>query len=105
MILGQHVDCLVRNCALEPNETIEKMANFELIKNEGQSINWYHRSPEFCPYGRGNKIIDIEFKNGQLLCIKLPLETTDEQVETYLAPLSKLKRGSKNIILAARLSF
>ena len=32
MILGQHVDCLVRNCALEPNETIEKMANFELIK-------------------------------------------------------------------------
>lgn len=88
-ISAQEVECSVRHTVPKDGETIEEIINLDVVLKEGHSVNWYRRPPEDCPFARGNKIIDIHFKNGSILCIKLPLETTDEQVKKYLEPLSR----------------
>jgi hypothetical protein len=81
------VDCFNRDSIPDENETIADDLNFdELVKNI-KSMNIYFRYPRDCPFARGNWLIDLQFKDGGLLCLKLPKEMTEEKVHKFCHPL------------------
>lgn len=99
MIYGQNVECVCRAKIPVDNENIGEIVNIQALFKEEFSIHWYHRSAVDCPYGRGNAIIDIELKNGSIFCIKLPLETTKEQILNFIKPISEKLNNKTNRIL------
>ncbi len=62
--------------------------NLKKLKQICIGLNIYQRSPEDCPFGRGNWVIDLmDRHNMRGLSIKLPLKMTKAQVDAYCKPL------------------
>lgn len=95
----QKIDCKVRHAIPPEDKDITEIIAFpiEYLKICLSNIEIYLRSPEDCPYARGNWIIDLIFKDGRVLCIKLPKEMEKSDVLRYCAPLLEfLNVGDKN---------
>lgn len=58
-------------------------------------VNIYLRDARDCPFARGNWLIDIRCKNGEMLCVKLPKEMPRDSVRGYAAPLIKLLEAKR----------
>ncbi len=79
----------------EENETIADSLDIEVLLPIIHSVSYYLRSPQDCPLARGNWILDIEAKDGQLYCFKYPKEMSEGRFVEFLQPLlSRLKRGA-----------
>lgn len=50
-------------------------------------VDIYRRNKEDCPFNRGNWICDITFKDGELVCLKLPLEMPETDLLIYFKPI------------------
>lgn len=84
----KEVNCLNRKKPPKKGETIytdlqELKYNFNIIKE----LSIYLRKAAECPFGRGNWIADFTLHNGQMMCIKLPLSMSVEQVHDFFKPL------------------
>ncbi len=82
----------------EGNETIANDFNLDELLIISKEISYYYRAPEDCPFNRGNWILDIEFKNGQLMCFKYPKEMTEEQFVAFIKPLLDLIKGKSKYL-------
>ena len=73
----------------ESHENIADDMDLDLnkIKEFFDSMDIYKRQAHDCPLGKGNWIVDLYQHNRVLLCIKLPLEATQDQIYTYCKPL------------------
>jgi hypothetical protein len=85
-ITGENVDCLNRNNVPDKHETIMEVID---KVDDVISIDIYLRESIDCPFGRGNWLIDVRFKDKSLVCIKLPKEMSQEAVNAYCQPLLK----------------
>ncbi len=87
---GMHVPGKARSTIPKEHETILDDFEFNLkkLKQICIGLNIYQRSPEDCPFGRGNWVIDLmDRHNMRGLSIKLPLKMTKAQVDAYCKPL------------------
>ena len=76
------------------NETIEDSLDIDKLLPIIRCASYYLRSPKDCPLARGNWMLDIEAKDGQMYCFKYPKEMTEERFVEFLQPLlSRLKKG------------
>ena len=81
------------------NETIEEILKINDVLPLITDVVIYLRIPEQCPYNRGNWVIDLGFKNGEIFAIKLPKEMTEEQVVKYAKPLiDKLNEEEQKLL-------
>jgi len=83
------VNGMVRDSIPEPHETIEDDFYLDRIIPVLRDYSVYRRSPEECPFGRGNLVLDMHLKNGEIYAIKFPLSMTRKQLTIYLKPLRK----------------
>lgn len=81
------VETMNRNQIPTADETIENDIDLDAIVPNITEVKAYFRSPEKCPYKRGNWIIDIILFGSQLNCMKLPKEMSKEEVLRWLEPL------------------
>jgi len=51
------------------------------------SINYYKREKEECPFGCGYWILDIMMLGNDIVCLKYPLEMTESHFMDYIKPL------------------
>jgi hypothetical protein len=89
-ITYQEVQGFNRKDIPDENETVGDFLNLDELAPLVHTVAIYERPKEACPLARGNWVIDIKLKYGQLICIKLPLTMTDEQVLRYADPLIKI---------------
>lgn len=89
-IIGEKVECSNRYEIPLEGETIADDFKIELMLPHIDTVNYYLRKQEECPFNRGNWIIDIRFIEGNLFCIKLPKEMTEENVIKFIKPLTDL---------------
>jgi hypothetical protein len=95
----QQVSGTVRQTIPTKNQQIDELIDIKNFPfNYLKQLEIYRRSKEDCPFNRGNWVIDITFKNGQINFVKLPLEMAEEAVNHYCEPLiNKLEEWkSKN---------
>lgn len=75
-------------------ETIADSLDIDKLIPIIHSASYYLRSPQDCLLARGNWMLDIEDKDGQMYCFKYPKEMTEERFVEFLQPLLKrMKRG------------
>lgn len=60
-----------------------------------QSVDIYLRDKLDCPFATGNWLCDIQFNDGTLYCIKLPLEMEEKEVYRFYQPLIEKIEGFK----------
>jgi hypothetical protein len=78
----------------EAHETIADSLDIDKLIPIIHCASYYLRSPEDCPLARGNWMLDIEAKDGQMYCFKYPKEMTEERFIKFLEPLlSRMNRG------------
>jgi hypothetical protein len=78
----------------DENETIEDSLDLDKLIPIIHSASYYFRTPKDCPFGRGNWILDIRAKDGQMYCFKYPKEMTESRFIEFLKPLlSRMNRG------------
>ena len=87
-IAFQEVNCRVRHEIPSENETIADDFDIDLMCEILSGINVYRREKEHCPYARGNWMIDFIVDGRASLCLKLPLEMTEQQIDTWIKPLT-----------------
>lgn len=76
------------------NETIEDSLDIDKLIPIIGSTSYYLRKPQDCPVGRGNWVLDIEDKDGQIYCFKYPKEMSEQRFVEFIQPLlSRLNRG------------
>jgi len=91
-VIGESVEGFNYKGIPEENETIEDSIDVDKLIRIIYSTSYYLRSPQECPFGRGNWILDIRTKDGQMYCFRYPKEMSEEQFLKYLQPLlSKIK--------------
>jgi hypothetical protein len=86
------------NCPNIPgdDETIDDHLEIDMLLPFVYSVSYYRRNPEDCPLARGNWMVDIRLKDGQMMCYKYPIEMKEEKFVTFLRPLlEKLVKGKK----------
>lgn len=88
------VDCFLRESIPTNQETI--LTDFDIKPENIVSLKVYFRSPQDCPFGRGNWIIDAVNIQNKVECIKLPKEMTEEQVLAFIKPLTDILDKRKN---------
>jgi hypothetical protein len=96
IIFGE-VNCCNRLSILEKDESI--LTDFPGSEKVIKYLSYYFRSPEDCPFGRGNWIIDLFSERDNqipIICIKLPKEMTKEQVKQFIKPLSDYIKSKHN---------
>ena len=71
-------------------ETIADDINIEKLLPILMGFEVYVRPKEACPWARGNWILDFIFNDGQIYCIRLPIEMSDEHVYAFIKPLTDL---------------
>src|ERR1017187_2120383 len=81
----KEVEGYVRDTIPDDDETIYDGIEF-VVKNMVE-VRIYKRTPSECPLHRGNWICDIKFTDGQMICFKVPLDMTVEQIRRYFKPL------------------
>jgi hypothetical protein len=90
----QSVHGFVHDEIPKEGETIADHLHLDALLPNVRCVSYYLRSPQECPFGRGNWLVDIEMCNGQLFCLKYPKEIEQEHFVGYLEPfLSKLVRA------------
>ncbi len=83
---SKEVNCLVRNAIPASGETIlDDFDNFSAHRIKKMTV--CYRQPEECPFGRGNAVVDLYFTDGELLCLKLPLDTPQDILYAWLKPI------------------
>jgi hypothetical protein len=80
------VSCMVRKTIPEPNETIDDDCHLDFLRDILEKVDIYTREVS---HGHGNWIVDLHTSVG-LMCIKLPIEMTEEQIDVYCKPLVAL---------------
>lgn len=96
MIVGQSVECIVRDEIPFENETIEDDIDIKSLCKFISGFNVYRRDEMNYPVLRGNWIIDFLDKNDIFLCLKLPVEMTESQVQSWIKPLADRFKLIKN---------
>jgi hypothetical protein len=86
-ISGKEVSCLNRLSVPKEGENILDDTNLRDFIKEIEDYVVYFRDPIDCPFARGNWIIDIKFKDGEMFCMKLPKEMDVDQVMDWVRPL------------------
>lgn len=61
--------------------------DFDIPIDHIKSVMVYFRDKNRCPFNRGNWIIDIEYIDGSIFCIKLPKEMAEVHVINWAKPL------------------
>ncbi len=84
------VDCHVYKKELKDGETIDEVLKIEQIKAYVEKIQIYFRDETQCPFGRGNWIIDLYFKNGQMTCLKFSPDITENRFKEFVKPLTDI---------------
>lgn len=95
-IISEHVQSVNRTSIPKENETISDDYYIEKMIPLIYSVEVYMRDKKECPRNRGNWIIDIRFKEGDLFCIKLPIEMTEEHMTKWFAPMREKLEYYKN---------
>lgn len=72
---------------IQDYDDVSVSLDMNLLIQNVKSLTFYFRSPEECPFGRGNWILDIIDKNDALHCYKYPASMTKERFERFLKPL------------------
>lgn len=94
MLVGKSVDCILIDEESAKNLDITEVYNLDKFPIErAVGLYVYLRDERDCPFARGNWMIDIVFDDGEIQCIKLPKEITEEQVNKWLQPLIDLKKA------------
>lgn len=88
-IYGKYVDCRVTDKIPADDVFIDEIVCMDKIQGLSH-VDIYLRNKIDCPFGRGNWIIDIIFKDGQIFSVKLPSQMTEERVKDYCKPLLAL---------------
>ena len=86
-IIGQEVHCMNCNVTPEDHETIADYMDIDEVIKHAKDVIWYRREKRDCPFGRGNWIIDLPMKTGEMICAKYPLEMSHEQFLKFIKPL------------------
>lgn len=89
------VDCLVRNTPLDKDENILDLLLLHDI--EVIAIEIHLRNKVDCPFNRGNWIIDLTFKDGSMVCLKLNKDISENDVMNYCKPLIDKIQRTKNV--------
>ena len=89
------VDGVTRNDPLDANETIYD--NFKIKAQYVSALDIYFRPKELCPLGKDNWIIDLKFKNGYMIVIRLMENETEQRIFKFVKPLiddlERIKNG------------
>lgn len=86
-ITARYVDSKVLNRIPDDNETIEDFIDLNKTMPHVASIAYYFRAPEDCPFARGNWILDLKLKDGNITCFKFPKEMSEDHFLKFLIPL------------------
>lgn len=86
-IMGKSVQCFVAERIPRDDEVISDDLRIDELMKITNSISYYFRDPNDCPFGRGNWILDLHLNDGQTWCFKYPIEMTIEHFLNYLKPL------------------
>lgn len=74
------------------NETIEDHMYIDALLENGSSFTYYYREPHDCPFGKGNWILDMIGKDGEITCFRFPKQMTEKRFLKFLHPLlSRIK--------------
>ncbi|HEY2811795.1 MAG TPA: hypothetical protein VGJ00_10465 [Rhabdochlamydiaceae bacterium] len=93
-IVGEKVQGYNHSEMPEAGETIADSWDLDILLPMIRSASYYFRSPQDCPFARGNWLLDIRMKDGQLLCFKFPKEMTEKRFIEFLQPLLlKMNKG------------
>lgn len=90
----QEVDCRVYKKELKDGETIDEILKLEQIKAYTEKIQIYFRGETQCPFDRGNWIIDLYFKNGQMICLKFSPDIPENRFKEFVKPLTDIMLDS-----------
>jgi hypothetical protein len=83
------VEGLTRKDIPKEGETI--LDDFGINFDTLIGLHVYYRSPEQCPWGRGNWIIDMSFDNtDKIFCLRLPKDMEKEKVINFVKPVSEI---------------
>lgn len=83
----KEVNAIKRDTIPAEGETIDQDIHVDQIVKHCNGMNVYQRSKQECPFGRGNWIVDCVHDEEVILCLKLPLEMTKNQLDKFLKPL------------------
>lgn len=87
-IMGREVHGIVRDSIPNEADSIEEICDVNKLVQMLETYTIYYRSPEVCPWGRGNLVLDLLMKDGVIYCMKYPLDMTVEQLHHYIKPLT-----------------
>jgi len=76
-----------RDSIPEDNVTIADDLDLDKLCPNIKSVEYYLRSKEDCPLGRGNWMLDITLKQGSLVAYKYPIEMLEEKFVKFIQPL------------------
>lgn len=71
----------------DENISIEEILNIKEIVPIISFIHTYFIPPNICPFGIGNRVIEIILENRELIYIRLPKEMEYSHLEKYIHPL------------------
>lgn len=92
----KRIECLNRHNFPEKGETIADDFDLDSIVPLVAEVIIYSREKDVCPFERGNWIIDVEFLNKNIFCLKLPLKMTADEVMEWTKPLRDKLEEHKN---------
>lgn len=94
-MIGYHVEAFNRPTKPEEGKTIADDIEIDEISKICSLAKIYIRDKKICPLGRGNWVIDFHQDDktiNPILCLKMPMDMTRENIEKWLEPLKIEKR-------------
>ncbi len=83
----QKINAYNRDSIPEENATIEDDLYLDMMIPLISNVEWYFRSPEACPFARGNWMLDLHMIDGSINAFKFPKEMKEEQFVAFIKPL------------------